>query len=571
MSDSRRLRVAFLLGADNASSRLAIEAVCSLADVQPVAILLDTDRATLGRRIKNFRKNIRKEGWLYGTRRIMEALRVLTDRLVERAPVSGESVREVLHAAFPDRCFSLADLARKFEFEVSPIGNINGPEAVRKLREADVDLGIVLGTRILKEPIFSVPRLGCINLHKGKVPEYRGMPPGFWELYDRVPTAGVTVHFVDKGLDTGDVVAAAQIPIETTDTPDSLLQKLHEEGARTLVSAVKAIQAGSADRKKQENTKQKARTKPTFAEVQELRKRLPRWRKPSDTAVLAKNLYSLLLYYSGVYWLARAWHRLSHARGCILLYHRVNDYSKDVLTVDPHTFAAQLLAMGKRYRSASTSDMVQLLRTRQKIPPTTIAIHFDDCYRDIFLNGAPILKAAGFQACAFVSSGFVDTDRAFAHDREKYPFRYPNLRTEDLRAWAASGFEVGVHTVNHVDLGKCSLPEAHFEVTESGAQLRSILNGNGGAGTHERTEIAYFSFPFGRIHNIRPEVVEMIRQAGYQAVFSAYGGFVGARTDLFDVPRMGCSWEIRPLYLLLEIEGLGPGQLAARLRKMLRR
>ena len=570
MPSKERLRVAFLLGSDSPSSRLCVEQICGIAEVQPVVALLDTLRVGLGRRLKNLRNNTRKEGWRYAPRRILEALRSATDRLVEQAPISKQEVSALLAKAFPERCFSLGELARKYNFAVAEVGSLNSPEAVRALQEAEVDLGIVLGTRILKEPIFSVPRLGCINLHKGKVPEYRGMPPGFWELYDGAKSAGVTVHFVDKGLDTGDVLAISELPISPRDTPETLLERLHQEGARTLVGVVKAIQAGTAVRQKQSHTTAKAKSKPTLADVEKLQRVLPFWTRQSDLQILAKNLYSLLVYYSGLYALVRRWHRRSPARACILLHHRVNDYAKDPLTVDLRTFAAQLLAMAKHYSGISTTELVGRIRTHKKIQPTSIAIHFDDCYRDIFQNGAPILNAVGWPATAFISSGFVDTDRSFAHDVEKYAFRFPNLRSEDIRRWVDSGLEIGVHTVNHVDLGTCRVEDLPFEILDSRAQLAAVLNRTAPpAKSVEPSEIGFFSFPFGRIDNIRAEAVEVIRKAGYSALFSAHGGFVGARTDLYDVPRMGCSGSHRPLYLLLEIEELSLSQIAQRLRTLL--
>ena len=103
---------------------------------------------------------------------------------------------------------------------------------------------MVLGTRVLKRRIFEVPRLGCINLHKGRVPKYRGMPPGFWELYDGAASAGVTVHFIDEGLDTGDVLGTSEIPIHRKETPESLSAKLTLEGSRLLAKVVSQIQAG---------------------------------------------------------------------------------------------------------------------------------------------------------------------------------------------------------------------------------------------------------------------------------------------------------------------------------------
>src|SRR5205807_153364 len=153
-------------------------------------------------------------------------------------------------------------LKRKFGFKLIEAGNLNSAEAAEAVRRLAPDLGIVLGTRILKKGTFGVPRLGCINLHKGKVPEYRGMPPGFWELYDGAREAGVTVHFVDDGLDTGDIVYTAGVPILPVDTPVSLLEKLHQKGACAMAEAVSLIHAG-AGRQAQAQTSMKPRTKPT--------------------------------------------------------------------------------------------------------------------------------------------------------------------------------------------------------------------------------------------------------------------------------------------------------------------
>src|SRR5213594_1126417 len=166
MSTVRKLRVAFLTGSDNNSTRLSVESVCAVANVEPVALLLDTEHSGSMRRLKNLRKNIRKEGWKYIPIRIVEAMRSFTDRLVENAVVSKEEVCGVLRKAFPGRCFTLSEIAEKYGFRIAEVGNINGPVAIRTLKDMNVDLGIVIGTRVLKEGIFTVPKMGCINLHK---------------------------------------------------------------------------------------------------------------------------------------------------------------------------------------------------------------------------------------------------------------------------------------------------------------------------------------------------------------------------------------------------------------------
>jgi peptidoglycan/xylan/chitin deacetylase (PgdA/CDA1 family) len=315
-------------------------------------------------------------------------------------------------------------------------------------------------------------------------------------------------------------------------------------------------------------------------EIRELRARLPHWRQPGDAAVLMKNLYALMLYHSGLFRLLRVRHCLTRRRACVLLYHRVNDLSKDVLTVDTRTFAAQLLAIQKWYAPIDTTGLVDRIRRLESIRPTAVAIHFDDCYRDVMTNGMPILKVLQFPATAFISSGFIDTDRPFAHDLQKHPFRYENMRADDVRAWIGNGFEVGAHTVNHVDLGQSSVSAARLEMVTSCRQLEAVIRGEPVAGL-DRSEagricggtrpIRYASFPFGGTKNIRPEVVSLIREAGYDALFSAHGGFVDSTTELYNIPRMGTSGGNRPLYLLLEVEGLMPDQFAGGLKRLFRR
>jgi peptidoglycan/xylan/chitin deacetylase (PgdA/CDA1 family)/folate-dependent phosphoribosylglycinamide formyltransferase PurN len=556
--ESPKLKVAFLTGKDSSSTRHSIEAVCRLPGVQPVGVLLDTEVVTFARRRKNLFRNIRVHGWSYPVFRIVEAICTAITSAVDKAVVSHSEVSNVLKEAFPNACFSLKELGEKYGMTIHSLGNLNNANAIRVLAECGADLGIVLGTRILKAGTFSVPRMGCINLHKGKVPEYRGMPPGFWELYDGASTAGVTVHFVDKGLDTGEVVATGSVFVMKTETPESLLEKLHVEGSRVLALAVASIRDGNATPQPQGKQESKPRSKPTKKDVTLLQRRLPHWKRRSDVSTIAGNLYLLIVYYSGLYSLVRQWHRLSRSRGAILLYHRVNDYSKDVLTVDSATFAAQLLAIAKRYPFSSSADLVDRVLTKRPLDPTTVAIHFDDCYRDILTNGAPIMKSLGIPACAFINSGFVDTDRSFPHDAAKYPFTFEMLRSSDLQAWSGLGFEVGAHTVNHVDLGRCPVEAANDEIVQCGHDLEKIIG----------KPVELFSFPFGRPDNITAATRGLVQTAGYVALFSAHGGFVGLGTIPYDIPRGCASFETSPLYCLLQIEGLTLSQIAAKFQSI---
>jgi peptidoglycan/xylan/chitin deacetylase (PgdA/CDA1 family) len=551
------LRIVFLVGQDHRATRLVIDQVCRTHGVTPASIVLDAGRTTLRQRIARVRRNIARRGVSYVPDRLMRAVHAWTERQMTAAGPSELEIDAMLRKAFPDECFSLSDLGRKFGCPVIEVDSLNSPAAQTALRAADADLGIVLGTRILRRSTFAIPRLGCLNLHKGRVPDYRGLPPGYWELNDNADSAGVTVHFVDDGLDTGDIVATGVVSICQTDTPDSLLEKLHVEGARVMANAVESVAAGIATRTPQPRRDVEPRTRPSAREIQALRERLPHWRVRSQSSAVVKNVYTLLVYHAGIYDLVRRL-RSRQPRASILLYHRVNDYANDVLTVDRRTMAAQLIAVGQRHSWSSTEELVETLRARNRFVRAKAAVHFDDGYEDVYTGGMPLLRAARVPATAFLSSGFLDSDRPFDHDQ--FPFRFRNLRIDQVRAWIEAGFGIGAHTVNHIDLGSCSLEQAEFEIAES---RRELEQGAGGP-----FAVTMFAFPFGATTNIRPEVVSMVKRLGYCALFSAQPASFTAGHDPFDIPRIAVNSESRVLPLLLEMEGLGPGQLLARLRNI---
>lgn len=539
-----RLNVVFLVGQDDVPTRLCIEKVCEVSSVLPVAVLLDSEKANVRKRLRNLGRNLRREGIAYILHRTVSALGELLERWAARV-ISQSEVESLLRRAFPGKSFSFLDLAEKYDFKILEVGNLNGPVAVERIRECRADLGIVVGTRILKASTFRVPRQGCINLHKGKVPEYRGLPPGFWELYEGGDRAGLTVHVVDDGVDTGDVLGTSEVPIDPNDTPESLETKLDLEGARLLASVVSDIQGGSVTRRPQAHAGLRPRSKPTRAQRLELQRRLPHWRLRSEAKDVVKMAFYLMLLSSGIYSLVRWFRRRSGTRAAILLYHRVNDVSADVLTTSTRRFAEHLVALSRYYHVAPTSEVVECLASGRRIQSTTVAIHFDDCYRDVYSHAAPLLHAAGMPATAFVSSRFVNSSLAFPHD-QKCPHRFENLRDEDLHGWMELGFDIGSHTASHADLGKIDLGQARVEVFESRKHLQQLTG----------ADVRFFSFPYGNLHNMRESVRQLVREAGYGALFSAYGGFICRGTSLFDVPRFGVNSDHMPLYLMMEIEGL---------------
>ncbi len=543
---SPKFKVAILAGSDSRATCLALERLLQLPAVEVCGVLFDTEAPSLRRRWRNFRRNIRREAISYAWHRLADAIVELLENWAARV-VSREEVNQLLQESFPERISTLFHLPRMRGIQVFEVGNLNSAKASEVLRGLQADLGIVLGTRVLQRSTFSIPRLGSLNLHKGKVPEYRGLPPGFWELYEGQATAGVTVHFIDENLDTGDIVAETSVEIHPKDSPETLRTKLDVCGAELLAICVSRVADGTAMRRPQPPSSRRPRTAPTRNERRELERRLklppqtPRWIRVAKT-----SLY-LTIYYSGIYHLVRALNRrFPKGRSCILLYHRVNNLTQDQLTIGVERFAEHLATIRQHYRVVTTAELVESVKQHKRPPSSTVAIHFDDCYRDVYTNAAPLLAGSRMPACVFVSSGFINTSRVFPHDAGKTPFFLENLKSPELLGLVAAGFEIGAHTVNHVDLGHVRSDVALMELSQSKTDLQEILGG----------PINLVSYPYGRKRNITSEVEQIARRIGYRAMFSAYGGFVNSRSDTFDIQRVGVGGQHRPLDLLMEIEGI---------------
>ncbi|MBL7980319.1 MAG: hypothetical protein JNL52_00780 [Flavobacteriales bacterium] len=147
----------------------------------------------------------------------------VVDRLVHRVRLTPEMRRllafeERLAAKaegyFLDRVPSLGLRAEWPEVERIETTDLNAPETIQRIREARPDLLVVYGTKILKAPLLAVPSKGTLNAHTSLLPAYRGTRSEFWQcLNDDPSSAGITIHLVDTGVDTGQILF--QKPVET--------------------------------------------------------------------------------------------------------------------------------------------------------------------------------------------------------------------------------------------------------------------------------------------------------------------------------------------------------------------
>ena len=124
---------------------------------------------------------------------------------------------------------------------------LRDPAFIQDLEAFAPDLMVVVAFRILPEVIFNLPSLGTFNLHASLLPRYRGAAPIHWALLNGDDQTGVTTFFLQKKVDTGNIIQQKATDIEREDNLASLYEKLRQLGASLVVETVDLIAQGKAD------------------------------------------------------------------------------------------------------------------------------------------------------------------------------------------------------------------------------------------------------------------------------------------------------------------------------------
>ena len=196
---------------------------------------------------------------------------------------------------------STPEIAAELKIPVHVVTDFHASSAIELIREAGADLGVVYGTNIIKESVFSLPRLGLINLHQGLAPVYRGSAPVFWELYNDETEVGITVHRVAAKVDTGDIVlqetARLRYDFEKYKTDferfiADFRAGIKEKCAEMVAESVRQIASETANFQPQDISVGARYKLPTKREKDRLRRLLKKRRKKTQnapTAVLSES------------------------------------------------------------------------------------------------------------------------------------------------------------------------------------------------------------------------------------------------------------------------------------------
>lgn len=132
--------------------------------------------------------------------------------------------------------------------------NFKSDEAKQELADLNADLMVVVAYGLLlPQAVLDTPKLGCINVHGSILPRWRGAAPIQRSIWAGDQETGVTIMQMDIGLDTGDMLKIATLPIEATDTSASMYEKLAGLGPQALVECLADIADGKASPEKQDD------------------------------------------------------------------------------------------------------------------------------------------------------------------------------------------------------------------------------------------------------------------------------------------------------------------------------
>ena len=126
-------------------------------------------------------------------------------------------------------------------------------DGVAPLRALAPDLCVTAAFgHILSQEVLDIPRLGTVNVHASLLPKYRGSAPVNWALIQGEKVTGVTTMLTDKGMDTGDILMQREVAILPEDNAGTLVDRLAKIGAELLIETLRAIEAGTCPRRKQD-------------------------------------------------------------------------------------------------------------------------------------------------------------------------------------------------------------------------------------------------------------------------------------------------------------------------------
>lgn len=154
---------------------------------------------------------------------------------------------------------------------------------IQELTALQPDLSIVVAFRMLPEIVWNLPKLGSINLHASILPKYRGAAPINWAIINSENETGVSTFFIQKEIDTGNIIYTEKVAIENHDTAGTLHDKLMNIGAALILKTVQSVAENNYPQVPQDLSIEQPLAPKIFKETCKIN-----WQQP------AKNIYNFI-------------------------------------------------------------------------------------------------------------------------------------------------------------------------------------------------------------------------------------------------------------------------------------
>jgi len=162
-----------------------------------------------------------------------------------KADVVAVVIHPAERAKFQSEILASARSAGAKLFTADDLRNSDTLQEIGALGPA-MGISVMYGYLLKKEVLGLLPG-GCLNLHPGYLPYNRGAHPNVWSIVEKTP-AGVTLHYIDEGIDTGDIVSQKLVPSSCSDTGETLYHKLEVAAMEILQESWPAIESGQLQR-----------------------------------------------------------------------------------------------------------------------------------------------------------------------------------------------------------------------------------------------------------------------------------------------------------------------------------
>ena len=266
---------------------------------------------------------------------------------------------------------------------------------------------------------------------------------------------------------------------------------------------------------------------------------LTRWRDAWGRIVnrRVKSLLGAVAFRTGLHGV------LLQDRAVIVLFHRVGErVGESGLWSTADAFRDYCDFFEKYFRVISLGQLLDRLASGKDVS-RCLVITFDDGYRDNYDVAAAELTLRRLPACFFVTTELVGSRAAPAWATSE-GVKPVWMGWDEVRGLAARGFEIGSHTMTHVDLSHAPGEAARREILGSKSRLERELG----------APVRHFSYPFGQRDQITEANRAVVRMAGFECCLSAYGGVVATGADPFHLQRQPVSpWFVSPTHFGFEL------------------